>query len=358
MRRWIVRNIRPLLAMLAITGSAMGFAVYERDRAVREQLLRDEAMTQEGRARALTEDLANSAKELADLNQWVQKFQATAVNLVSMKDHLRASIDQLEKELTANNISAKDREHFKKELAKNNDELARVDGLIIDNRAQQAQLQYEIAAAEARVKRQASAGPRHAAQAQTETAEQRFEDANGRAQQRFDDGDRWMAEGRLDEACTAFEESNRLAPRAGTLIRLAECREQNHQLASAVATYRDALARVKDPRKRAYAQQQLTALEPRLSYLTVVVPDDRRRDGLAINYDDRPLDTTLWNQPQPIDGGDHVIAAQADGHKAWRTTAHVPVERGQIQIEVPRLVALRNPQPPQPVPVAPPLPAR
>jgi hypothetical protein len=177
------------------------------------------------------------------------------------------------------------------------------------------------------------------------------------AQQRYDDGDRWMAAGRLDEACAAFEESNRLDARAGTLIRLGECRERNHQLASAVAAYRDALARVKDPRKRAYAQQQLTALEPRRSYLTVVVPADRRLDGLAVNCDDKPIDAALWDQPQPIDGGDHVIAAQADGHEAWRTTVHVPVERGQIVVEVPRLAELARPEPaPREPGVSPPAP--
>jgi hypothetical protein len=177
------------------------------------------------------------------------------------------------------------------------------------------------------------------------------------AQQRFDDGDRWMTAGRLDEACAAFEESNRLDARAGTLIRLAECRERNHQLASAASAYRDALARVKDPRKRAYAQQQFTALERRLSYLTVVVADDRRLDGLAINCDDRPLDAALWNQPQPIDGGDHVIAAQADGHEAWRTTVHVPTERGEIRVELPRLAELARPEPaPREPVVAPPEP--
>ena len=177
------------------------------------------------------------------------------------------------------------------------------------------------------------------------------------AQQRYDDGDRWMAAGRLDEACAAFEESNRLDARAGTLIRLAECREQNRQLASAAAAYRDALARVKDPRKRVYAQQQLTALEPRLSHLTVVVADDRQLDGLAINCDDRPLDGALWNRPQPIDGGDHVIAAQADGHEAWRTTVHVPTERGEIRVELPRLVELARPEPARREPVvAPPEP--
>jgi hypothetical protein len=182
------------------------------------------------------------------------------------------------------------------------------------------------------------------------------------AQQRFDDGERRMAEGKLDEACAAFEESNQLDARAGTLIRLGECRAQNHQLASSSAAYRGALARVKDPHKRVYAQRQLAVLQARLSYLTVEVPDDSRLDGLTITCDDKPFEGALWNQPQAVDGGDHVIAAQADGRETWRTTAHAPVERGQIRVEVPRLVEIRTPEPvplepvgpPPPEPVAPP----
>src|SRR4051812_8166985 len=53
------------------------------------------------------------------------------------------------------------------------------------------------------------------------------------AEQLFREGDRLMTEGKTVEACDAFEGSNRIEPRAGTLIRLGECREKNHQLASA-----------------------------------------------------------------------------------------------------------------------------
>jgi hypothetical protein len=173
------------------------------------------------------------------------------------------------------------------------------------------------------------------------------------AQALFDDGNRLMAEGKLDEACGAFDASNRLDPRAGTLILLGECRKQNHQLASAWSAYREALARVKDPWKRAFAQQQIAALEPLLSHLTVVVSDDSRLDGLAITRDDQPFDDALWNRPVPLDGGDHVIAVQAHGYETWRITAQVPVERGQIRVNVPRLVERSQPElapPPGPAP--------
>src|SRR6059058_5723916 len=56
---------------------------------------------------------------------------------------------------------------------------------------------------------------------------------NAEAEALFDDGNRLMSSGKLAQACDAFEASNRTEPRAGTLIQLGECREQNQQMASA-----------------------------------------------------------------------------------------------------------------------------
>jgi hypothetical protein len=175
------------------------------------------------------------------------------------------------------------------------------------------------------------------------------------AQAWFDRGIRMFEAHELDDACDAFERASRIEPDAGTLSWLGACREQNHQLASAAAAYRDALARARDPRKRAFAQQRAAALVPRLSQLTLIVADDGRLDGLTIKCDDRAIDGEQWNRPIPIDGGVHVILAQATGYDEWRITTQVPVESGQVRIEVPRLVAARKPEPlapPGPIPVA------
>ena len=94
----------------------------------------------------------------------------------------------------------------------------------------------------------------------------------------FSDGDKLMKQGKLDQACDAFEASNRIEARAGTLIRLGECREQNHQIASAWSAYKDALVRVKDPKKQKLATAKVGELEPKLSYMTVTVA---KVDGLA-----------------------------------------------------------------------------
>ena len=66
------------------------------------------------------------------------------------------------------------------------------------------------------------------------------------------------------------------------MIRIGECREKNYQLASAWSAYKDALNRVKDPRKKKVAAAKVAEFEPKLSYLTISVPDDSRVEGLSI----------------------------------------------------------------------------
>jgi len=178
------------------------------------------------------------------------------------------------------------------------------------------------------------------------------------AEAMFSDGERLMKDGKLDEACQAFEESNKLESRAGTLIMLGECREKNHQIASAWSAYKDALRRVKDPRKRVLAEQKVAELEPRLSYLTVSVSDESRVPELALTRNGTALDAALWNRALPVNGGDYVIAGRAPGHESWSTTVTVPVEGGKISVEVPRFKDLTKLQgtipPPRVVAHAPP----
>jgi hypothetical protein len=172
----------------------------------------------------------------------------------------------------------------------------------------------------------------------------------------FNDGNKLMAEGQLVQACDAFEASNHVEPRAGTLIRLGECREQNQQLASAWSAYKDALTRVKDPRKRevASAKAKAKALEARLSYLTVSVSDENRIEGMTLMRNSKPFDPTLWNRALPVDGGDYLIAGRAPGHEAWQTSAHVPAEGGKVSVEVPKLKELSNLTAPPTTPPVPP----
>jgi hypothetical protein len=173
------------------------------------------------------------------------------------------------------------------------------------------------------------------------------------AEQLFQDGDRLMAQAKLDEACAAFEGSNRIEPRAGTLIRLGECRVKNKQLASAWSAYMDALARVKDPRKRELAQAAVRSLAPRLSKLTIRSP---KLPGLQITRNGEPVDEALWNRPVPVDGGRYEIVASAPGYTSITLGADVSLEAGNVTIDVPGLERPRLPKRPAPVAAMKPLP--
>lgn len=175
---------------------------------------------------------------------------------------------------------------------------------------------------------------------------------NAAAEALFGDGERMLKEGKVAEACDAFEASNRIETRAGTLVNLGLCREQNGQLAAAWSAFKDALARAKDPKKKQIAADQIAAIEPKLSYLTISVADESRVDGLVVTRNGQPVDSALWNRAVPIDGGTYVIAGRAPGHEEWSTTVEVPREQGKTSVEVPRfkeLAKLIAPPPTSPV---------
>lgn len=170
----------------------------------------------------------------------------------------------------------------------------------------------------------------------------------------FTDGERLLAAGKVAEACDAFAASNRIEPRAGTLINLGSCRETNKQYASAWSAFKDALARVKDPKKKQIAEAKVKALEPRLSYFTISVADEVRIDGLVILRDGKPVDTALWNRAIPVDGGRTVVTAKAPGHEEWSTTVEIKPEKDKVSIEVPTFKELAKlAPPPTPAPPAP-----
>jgi tetratricopeptide (TPR) repeat protein len=86
----------------------------------------------------------------------VRDFQATATNLLARKDALVASIATLKSAVNDAKTSTRDREHFTERLATDQKDLDRVNAQIVENQAQQRQLQDELTAAEARVLRQVS----------------------------------------------------------------------------------------------------------------------------------------------------------------------------------------------------------
>ena len=164
--------------------------------------------------------------------------------------------------------------------------------------------------------------------------------ASAQAQSLFDEGRKLLAAGKLPQACAAFESSQKLDPAVTTLLNLADCREQNHQLATAWGLFVDAnrLARTANNDKLAkVASNHAHKLEPRLSKLAIAVPADSQLAGLEVRRDNELVLSAAWNHALPIDGGTYTITASAPGHAPWSATTTIKVEADNASITVPVL---------------------
>jgi len=178
------------------------------------------------------------------------------------------------------------------------------------------------------------------------------------AESAFRDGKRLMGEKKYAEACEAFATSLRLAAGTSTKMNLADCREKNAQLASAWGLFREVVIAARGDDSLAalakVAKERSDKLEPRLSYLTISVPDESRVAGLVVARNGTDLDAGLWNRAIPVDGGTYTIAARAPAHEAWSTSVEVAMEGAKETVDVPRFKALPEaPVEPEPEPSPP-----
>jgi hypothetical protein len=168
--------------------------------------------------------------------------------------------------------------------------------------------------------------------------------ASPQAEALFRDGKRLMKDGKLAEACAAFEGSEHAEHNVATVLSLADCREKNHEYASAWALFLQADSQTRaDATKAALnvtAKNRARTLEPKLSYLTINVPDESRIPDLVVSRDGAPVDPAEWNRSIPADGGTHTIAGKAPGHESWSTTVTLKPEGDKQAVEVPRFKAL------------------
>jgi hypothetical protein len=173
------------------------------------------------------------------------------------------------------------------------------------------------------------------------------------AEKLFRDGKTLMKQGKFAEACEAFGASQRMESNVATLMSLADCLEKNGQLASAWGYFLKAESETRADRGKgqvnATARRRAAALEPRLSYLTINVPDESRVEGLVVSRGGAIIDPGTYNRALPIDGGEHEITGKAPGHEGWSTKVTVATESDRQSVEVPKfkeLPKLLEPTPP------------
>jgi len=173
----------------------------------------------------------------------------------------------------------------------------------------------------------------------------------------FAEGRKLMADGQIAVACPKFEAAQRLAPTPGTLLNLANCYEKAGRIASAWASYRDAISSARAAGRTDLAesaQKRAGLLEPRLARLSVTVTASA--PGVAVMRDNVALPREGWAVPVPVDPGEHVVTAQAPGRRPFRAAVPAPAEGATTTVNVPELEvdpAATTPAPePSPVPAA------
>ena len=175
-------------------------------------------------------------------------------------------------------------------------------------------------------------------------------DNRARAQQLFDSALADAEAGNFVAACPKFLASQDADPKTSTLMNLANCYQHNGQTASAWGAFREAevIARKAGrPELETAARTRATVLEPKLLRLNIVVPDASRLAGLVVTRDGSLIPAGEWGVAIPVDPGEHVLTASADGHKSW--AEHVAIASESKTITLPAL----EPSPPEPVAVAP-----
>jgi len=165
----------------------------------------------------------------------------------------------------------------------------------------------------------------------------------------FQEGRQLMSAGDTAAACPKLQESHRLDPSGGTILNLALCHEQEGMLARSWSEFHEAIALAhRDQRgdREEVAESHVRALEPRLSKLTIVVPESSRVEGLRIERDGRELGEASWSTPMPVDGGEHIVRATAPGKRPFSMSIVVGNEADARVVEVPAFVAALDLPPP------------
>ncbi|MCW5833152.1 MAG: hypothetical protein KIS78_12190 [Labilithrix sp.] len=183
-------------------------------------------------------------------------------------------------------------------------------------------------------------------------------DQRARAQELFDSALADAEAGNFAAACPKFLASQAADPKTSTLLNLANCYERNGQTASAWGAFREAGLLARKAARSDWediARTRAEALEPKLLRLAVVVAESSRVPGLVVTRDGARLTPGEWGVPIPVDPGEHLVAASAEGRVPWET--RVPVEEPNVEVTVPALERIPEPPPPPPAPLPPAEPA-
>jgi hypothetical protein len=145
------------------------------------------------------------------------------------------------------------------------------------------------------------------------------------------------------KACPKFEESLKLARRAGTLFNLAQCEEHEGRLVAAVRYYKEGIVVLEPGDLRlAPSKKQLAIIEPRLPYLTIKLASSLPQGG-RVTLDGREVEAL--DVEFPANPGKHEITVLAP--KFADASMQIDLAEGAHEMVTVK-VGLRLPEPPPP----------
>lgn len=139
----------------------------------------------------------------------------------------------------------------------------------------------------------------------------------------FAEGRALLKAGRLAEACSKFEASQRLDPANGTLMNLADCYEKVGRLASSWLAFREAAASAEaagQAARASHARTRAATIEPRLCRLRV---DVHPSIVVPVLRDGTTLDRAVWGESVPVDAGTHTVVVRSGGLDVWTRSVDV-----------------------------------
>jgi hypothetical protein len=158
------------------------------------------------------------------------------------------------------------------------------------------------------------------------------------AESLYQAGMKLMADGKFDQACPKFVESQRLDAASGTQLALAKCYDNSGKNASAWALYKDiafAFKKAGNAAGEKAATDKSSELEKKLSKLQINAAGDA--PGLVIRRDGEEVGKAVLGTPIAVDPGPHVIEATAPGYQVWQTTVQIGKESDNQSVNIPAL---------------------
>lgn len=159
-----------------------------------------------------------------------------------------------------------------------------------------------------------------------------------RADQLFKKGKKLLGEKRYAEACTAFEDSDRLDPGIGAKLNVAKCYQEWGKLATAWRWFTDAERMAKDGKdERATKIQALVdEIDASVPRLILKAAPGASTSGVVLKLDGVEIDVHTLGTERRVDPGPHQVEYIVNGKTRSRM---VPVERGgssEVNLELPR----------------------